>query len=89
MALIAKNGVTYVVVMRHLHIVEQNDVLQLHRITDNAVCAYECGTSYKSTVTNLRLRADDTWCTEIRAREYLRRLMHPDALCALFVLIDR
>ena len=78
-----------VVVMWHLHVIEQNDVLQFYRVADNTVRTYKRRASDKRTVTHLRLRADDTRCSQISAREYLCRFVHPDALCALFVFIGR
>ena len=59
MALIAQDRVAYVVVMWHLHVIEQNDVLQFYRVADNTVRTYKRRASYISTVTNLRLQADN------------------------------
>ena len=87
MALVTKNRVAYVVVMWHLHVIEQNDVLQFYRVADNTVRTYKRRASNKRTVAHLSLRADNARCSQISAREYLRRLVHPDALCALFVLV--
>ncbi len=38
---IAKNGITDIVVVRGLHVVKQDHVLQLHRVADHTVCAYQ------------------------------------------------
>ena len=59
MALIAQDRVAYVVVMWHLHVIEQNDVLQFYQVADNTVRTYKRRASYISTVTNLRLQADN------------------------------
>ena len=32
MALVTKNGVAYIVVMRHLHVIKQNDVLKVREL---------------------------------------------------------
>ena len=87
MAEVSEYGISDVVVVRCLNVIEEDDVLELHGVSHHALAAYECRASYERAVSDLCLRSDDAWLTEIRAREHLRCLVHPYMLFALLILI--
>ena len=80
MGLIAKDRIPHIVVMRHLHIVEQNHIFQLRGIAHHAVIANQCAAPDKGALTNLRPVADDAGAVEIGGLEHRCVLGHPDIL---------
>ena len=80
MGLIAKDRISHIVVMRHLHIVEQDHVFQLRGVAHHAVIAHQCAAPDKGALTNLRPVADDAGAVEIGGLEHRCVLGHPDIL---------
>ena len=80
MRIISEDTVTYVVIVRCLHMIEKDNILKLYGVTYNTVGSYKSRTSYKSTMSDLSLGADYTRCSEIRRRKDLCSLMHPHIL---------
>lgn len=86
-ALVAQDGVAYVVVVGGLNFIEENGVLQLRRVAYHAVRAHQCGAPDKGTVAYLGLRPDDAGCAQIGGRRYNGGLVDPDVLPGLAVLL--
>lgn len=89
MTLVAKNRIAYIVVMQHLHVIKQNDVLQVHELPT---------TQFALTSAAPRINAQwGTSVSESRLHDSLRQalgnilaVLHPtDAFCALFAFIGR
>ena len=59
MRLIAQDTVADIVIMGGLDIIENDDVFKFSGISDNAVFAYQCASSYKGTVADFGIFAYD------------------------------
>ena len=57
--LIAKDRIPHIVVMRHLHIIKQNNIFKLRRVAHHAVVPHKCASPDESTGPNLRPVADN------------------------------
>ena len=84
---VAQNGVAYVVVVGSLNVVEENDVLELNGVADNAVRADESRASDESAVSYLCFGSDDAGCAEVCGLKNLCGLVNPNALCSLLVVV--
>ena len=85
MGLIAKDRIPHIVVMRHLHIVEQDHVFQLRGVAHHAVIANQCAAPDKGALAHLRPMANDAGAVEIGGFEHRGVLRHPDVLQNLAV----
>lgn len=72
--LIAEDGVTDIVIMRHLHVIKQHDVFQLCGVADDGVFADYGAAANKRAMTNLCAVVYDAGCADVRRGEYLRVL---------------
>ena len=71
MAVVAENRVADIVVMRHLHMIEQNDILQFNGVADNTVRTDKRAAADKCTVAHFGIGPDNARRTEICGRKYL------------------
>ena len=77
MGLIAEDTVAHIVVVGRLHVIEQDDILQLHGVAHHAMGAHQRAAADKGAVAHLRLRADDARAGDgCRGRD-VRRPVHP------------
>src|SRR5699024_2101674 len=60
MRAVAQDGVAHVVIVRGLHLVEQDDVLELHGVAHDAALADDGAAAYKRAMPHLGLVVDDT-----------------------------
>ena len=65
MAVVSQNGIAYIVIVRCLYVVKQNNVLQLYGVPYYAVCANQSGASDEGAVAYLGVGSDDTGCAQI------------------------
>ena len=79
-AVVAEDGIAYVVVVRCLDVVEEYYVLELHGVADDAVSAHKGGAADERAVPDLGVGTDDAGRTQISAGEDLGGLVDPDAL---------
>ena len=89
MALIAQDGVSHIVVVGGLHVVEQDHVFQLHGIAHHAVGPHQGRAPDKRTVAHLSLRPNDAGRPQIGCGEHHRRFMHPDLGGGLVIFLRR
>ena len=78
MGLVAQNGVAYIVVVGRLHIVEKDDVFQLHGVAHHAARAHQRAAADKGAVAHLGVGADDAGAGDGGGGGDVRRLMYPD-----------
>ena len=64
-----------------------DDVLKLHGVADDAVCADERRASDERAVSDLGLGTDDAGSAEISGGEYGRSLVNPDILRDLLIVV--
>ena len=73
--------------MGGLDVIEEDDVLQLHAVAHDAVRAHKGAAADEGAVAHLGVGTDDAGRSQIRGGEHLRRLMHPDVLADLLVIL--
>ena len=66
MAVVSEDRVSYIIVVRGLDIIEENDVLEFYGVADYALAAYECRTSDERAVSDFCLRSDDARSSDMR-----------------------
>ena len=59
MAVVSEDGVTYIIVVRGLNMIEKDNVLELDRVAYNTVSSDQSRSSDKSTVSDFCVRSDD------------------------------
>ena len=89
MAVIAQDGVAHIVVVGRLHMVKEDDILQLHAVAYHAVGAHQGGAADKGAVSYFGVRSDDAGRTQISTGKYFRCLMYPYILGYLIILLRR
>ena len=78
MGVVAQDGVSHIVVVGRLHVVEEYDVLKFHRVAHDAVRADESRAAHESAVPYLGVWTDDAGRAQISGGEDLGGLVHPD-----------
>ena len=86
-AVVTEYRIAYIVVMRSLNVVKEDDVLQLNRVAHHALAANKSRSSYERAVSDFCLRSDDAWSSELSARKHLGRLVDPYVFADLFILL--
>ena len=89
MSLVAENGITDVVEVRRLDVVEQDDVFQLAGVADDGVFADDGIAADKCALAQLRTVVDDAGACNIGAVKDLGIARDPDVLAALLILVRR
>ena len=89
MGFIAQDGVPHIIVVRNLHIVEQDHIFELGRVAHHTVGAHQGVASDKCPLADLGFRADNGWSVDISGREYRGAFRNPDILPALFIFFWR
>lgn len=89
MGLIAEDGITDVVEVRRLDVVEQDDVFQLTGVADDGVFADDGIAADKRALAQLRTVVDDAGAGNIGAVKDLGIARDPDVLAALLILVRR
>ena len=87
MGLIAKNTVTYIVIMRHLYFIEQNDVFKFCGVTNYCSFANDGVTTDECTVSYLCFLVNNTWSVNISGWENGSRFCNPYILSTLLVFV--
>ena len=87
MAVVSEDGITNIIIMRRLYVIEQDHVFQLDRIADDTVRTDQCGAPDEGAVAHFRFRTDNAGSAEIGRRENSGRLMDPDMLGDLFIAV--
>ena len=88
MRIVSEDTVTYIVIVRSLNVIKEDNVLKFNGIAYYAVCTDECGASDECAVADFSLGTDDARCTEICRWEDLGCLMYPDILLNFFIIIS-
>ena len=69
--------------MGHLHLVEQDHILQLHGIAYHAAVAYQSAAANEGAMPHLGFGADDARCAQISGGRYLSGVVNPYMLADL------
>ena len=85
MGLVAQNGIAHVIVVGYLHVIKQDDILQLRGVAHHAVVSHQCAAPDKGALAHLRPMANDAGAVEIGGFEHRGVLRHPDVLQNLAV----
>ena len=85
----AQNGIADIVVVRHLALIEQNDILKLTGISDNAALADQCLAANEGALTNFGVFIDDAGTGNVGRVKYPGAFGNPYILAALFKAILR
>ena len=86
---VSQNGVAHVVEVRHLHVIEQNHVLQLRGISHHSVFTHNGRAAQKSALTHFSAVIDDQRTSQISAVEHRGILGNPHAFCGVVELVLR
>ena len=89
MGFVAQNRVADIVVMRHLHIIKKDHILELRRVADDAVGSDERLTADKRAGTHLRAGPNDGGTCNAGIGINLGRLRDPDVLRRTIILLLR
>ena len=85
MGIISQYGVSHIIIMRDLYMIEQYYVFKLRGISYYAVLSYECRTSYECTMPYLGAGSYDAGAIDISRRQDLCSLMDPDILLWMII----
>jgi len=75
----AKHRIAHIIVMRHLNVVEQNDIFEFGGVSHHCVFADNRVPSDKGTVADLRVFVDNARAVDAGARRDCGTLCNPDA----------
>ena len=89
MGLVAEDGITDIVEMRRLDVVEQDHVFQLAGIADDGVFAHDGIAAHEGALAQLRAVVDDAGAGDIGAVKDLGIARDPDVFAALLILVRR
>ena len=89
MGMESKDGIADIVVMRYLALVEQDDILQLAGIADNAALSDQSLSADKCTLADFRIFINNAGACNISRIEHDCTFCNPDVLSALFKTIFR
>ena len=84
---VSQNGIAHVVEVRHLHVIEQNHVLQLRGISHHSVFAHNCRAAKKSALAHFSAVIDDQRTSQIGTVEHRGILGNPHAFCGMVELV--
>jgi hypothetical protein len=76
--LVAQNAVAYIIIMRNLDVVEEDHILQFHRVTDHTVFSHQGAAPDEGTVADFRIGTDDAGGTQKCGGGDCCGLMYPD-----------
>ena len=65
MRLESEDRITYIVIVRNLNVVADDNVLKFCGVADNALASDESAASDECTLTDFCLRSDDAWSCDI------------------------
>ncbi len=71
MGLISQNGISYIIIMGNLHLIEQDHILKFCRISHNGAFADNGISTDKSAMPDFRVLADDCRAMDICRLKYL------------------
>ena len=89
MGAIAQDGISHIVVVGHLHMVEEDDVFQFCRVSHHAVGPYQSVAPDKGSRAHLGVRPDDAGPADIAVGIQPGTLVNPHIGPALFILVFR
>ena len=89
MAPVTENAVPDIIIMRNLHIVEQNDIFQFGAVADHAVVADQRASADKRAGTDFRLMADNGRRPDIVVGIDFGILGNPDVFADFIEFVSR
>ena len=89
MSLIAKDAVSHIVVMGHLHLIEENHVFQLCGIADHRSLSHDGAAPYKGTVAHLGILIDDERAIQAGRGSHFRAFRNPDVFPPFLITVFR
>ena len=89
MRLVAQNGISHVVVVRRLHTVKQNHVLQFHGVAHNGILAHNGAAANERTMPHLCAVVNDAGRADVCRGKYLCVLGNPYALLRVVKFLFR
>ena len=85
--IVAEDRVAYIVVVRGLNVIEEDDVLQLRGVADHTVGADESRAADEGALAHLGVGADDARSAEISGVKDLGGLVHPHLRRTLLIIV--
>ena len=89
MGLIPQDAVPYIIVVGHLHLVEENHILQLRGISHHRSFSHNGIAPHKGTVTDFSILIYNQRSVQTGCGSHLCVFCNPDVLAALFINISR
>ena len=65
MAAVSQDGISHIVIVRSLNVIEQDNVLELYGIAYNTVSTYQSRASDEGSVADFGIGSDDAGCSQI------------------------
>ena len=87
MGFITENRISYIIIMRNLYFIKQNNIFKFSRITYYSSLSYDSVATDKGTVANLCIRTNNCRAINIRCWRNHSRFCYPHMFFYFFILI--
>ena len=87
MRFITQDRISHIIVMRHLHLIEQDHIFQLRGIAHHSAFPHQGVAADESAVAYFRILSDDGRSMDIGRRRYFRGSGNPHVFASFFIFL--